>query len=88
MKKLLHILKNSSDSNARAVIEALSRTHSSEMKVVLIQDGINLRPDWKAETYILKNELPLPDRLPSGIKVIDDAELVDLMFEADSVVCW
>ena len=88
MKKLLHILKNRSDANAMAVIEALSRIHSSEMKVVLIQDGINLKPEWRAETYILKNDDPLPDPLPSGIKVIDDAQLVDLMFEADSVVGW
>ncbi len=88
MKKLLHILKNGSDTNARTIIEALSRNHPSEMKVVLIQNGINLRPEWKAETYILKNEVPLPDPLPSGIKVIDDAELVDLMFDADSVVSW
>ena len=88
MKTLLHILKNASDTTALTMIEELSRSDPAHMKVVLIQDGVNIKPRWKAKTYLLKDENLLPAPLPQGVEVIGYGEFIDLMFEADSVVGW
>ena len=88
MKTHLHILKNSVDSTAIAMVNEFSRLNSANMKVVLIQDGVKIKPTWKGKTYLLKDETLLPSPLPEGIEIIGYGEFVDLMFEADSVVGW
>ena len=88
MKQLLHILKSSSDRHALLIIEELSRTHPSGMKVVLIQDGTRVKPQWKAKTYLLKDETLPPAPLPREVEVIDYGKFIDLIFEADSIVGW
>ncbi|MBI1822235.1 MAG: hypothetical protein HY036_07935 [Nitrospirae bacterium] len=70
------------------MIEELSRSNPANMRVVLIQDGIKVKPRWKSKTYLLKDETPLPAPLPQGVEVIGYGEFIDLMFEADSVVGW
>ncbi|MHB8481581.1 MAG: hypothetical protein ACYDBV_02410 [Nitrospiria bacterium] len=88
MKQLLHILKSSSDRHALSVIEELSRTHPSGMKVVLIQEGKKIKPQWKAATFILKDKDSASSPPPEGVEEIDYGRFIDLMFESDSIVSW
>ena len=82
----LHILKDSSNNEARAIIASLADKNCDSVRVVLILDGRNMRPDWKCKTYWLNEEGET--LAPAGIEVINMDRLVDLISEADSVVPW
>jgi hypothetical protein len=88
MKKQLHILKSGSDLLPLSIIETLSENHPEAIKVVLMQEGIKIKPAWKAKTYLLNDGNPLPSPFPEGIELIDYERFVDLIFEADGVVAW
>ncbi len=63
---------------------ALAR-EDSDARVVLIQDGVYLDPGKiSGEVYAVKEDVAkrgLEDRLPSSIKRISHAEVVDLIVE-------
>jgi len=88
MEKQLHILKSNADKIAESMIEFLSANAPGQIMVVLIHKAIEIKPTWKSKTYILKDDSPLSFSIPSGVEIIDYSKLVDLIFEADSVVGW
>ena len=88
MKRQLHILKKAGDLTARSVIETLSLKEPGLIKVVLIQDAVDLDPTWKAETFRLEEDAPLSRSVPERVVRIGYSRLIDLIFEADTVVGW
>ena len=88
MEKQLHILKNKADSKAQSIIEILSEKYPEKIKVVLIQEGKKVIPTWKCKTYHLIDEISDPVAVPKEIERIDYSQLVDLLFESESIVGW
>lgn len=76
MPRYLHLLKSDSGPLAAPVIESLGREPESSVTVVLLDDAP-------------------PPRLPATARLLrlgdgplDYSGLLDLIFEADRVVCW
>ncbi|HXN06351.1 MAG TPA: hypothetical protein VN944_04705 [Nitrospiria bacterium] len=88
MKKQLHLLKENDDKKAFAVIEALSRENPDRIEVVLLQEARNTIPAWKSKTYLLRSKDEQSQTGASELVVIGYDQLVDLIFEADTVVAW
>lgn len=88
MEKQLHILKNEADSKAEAIIEFLSEKYPEKVKVVLILEGKKVKPTWSCKTYLLVDEISDSLPFPKGLEEISYSQLVDLIFESDSVVGW
>jgi hypothetical protein len=88
MENQLHILKDALDEKARLIIQDLSIRYADKIRVVLVQDGVKAEPAWKSPTYILRDEsMPNTTRL-ENCEEISYSRLVDLIFEAESVVSW
>lgn len=88
MKRQLHLLKEKDDLKALAVIEALSLAHPDLIQVVLLQEARKTLPSWKSRTYLLRSNDEQPQAAPSESEAIGYDKLVDLIFEADTVVAW
>ena len=88
MKKQIHLLKTAGDSRAVSVIESLSKLHPDKLTVILLQEGRNTPPTWTARTYLLAGPEEKWDNLQTGVELIGHGRLVDLIFEAETVISW
>jgi hypothetical protein len=88
MKKQLHLLKEKGDLKAMTVIEALSRENPDRIEVVLLQEARETVPSWKSRTYLLRSNDEQSQAVSAGLESIGYDQLVDLIFEADTVVAW
>jgi hypothetical protein len=84
---VLHLVKNPADAAALEVIRAQSADPSMQISVVLMHDAARLAEPLPGRVYRLRDDHPgLPEA--NGPGTIGPAELLDLVFAADSVVTW
>ena len=85
MARILHLVKRADTAYPWDLI--LPRAASDVCSVVLIHDAVNARPPVTCPTFVLAS-----DAKTRGVDVpyplIDDDRLVDLIWDADSVVVW
>jgi hypothetical protein len=85
MAKILHLVKRADMAYPWDLI--LPRAGSDACSVVLIHDAVSARPPLTCPTFVLAS-----DAQARGVDVpyplIDDTRLLDLIWDADSVVVW
>ena len=87
MTRVLHLVKNPANAAALDVIRAQAAEPGMQLSVVLMHEALRLTEPLPGRVYRLREEHPgLP--APSGLDTIGPAELLDLIFAADSVVTW
>jgi hypothetical protein len=84
---VLHIVKDPENATALDAIRAQAADPGVQLSIVLMHDAVRLAAPLPGRVYRLQDGHPgLPDA--SGPGVIGPAELLDLVFAADSVVTW
>jgi hypothetical protein len=84
---ILHLVKDPENATALDAIRAQSADPDVQLSIVLMHDAVRLAEPLPGHVYRLHDGHPgLPDS--SGPAVISPAELLDLVFAADSVVTW
>jgi len=84
---ILHLVKNPEDANALGVIRAQAAEPGMRLSVVLMHDAVDLTEPLPGHVYRLREEHHDLAASP-GSDTIGPAELLDLIFAADSVVTW
>lgn len=87
MPHVLHLVKDPEDANALGVIRAQAAEPGVQVSVVLMHDAARLTDPLPGHVYRLRAQ---HGHLPAspGSDAIGPAELLDLIFAADSVVTW
>ena len=86
MPQVLHLLKDASNTAALDVIRTQAADPAVRLAVVLMHEAVGLSEPLPGQVYRLRDDHP---DLPAGAAdVIGPAELLDLIFAADSVVSW
>ncbi len=84
--KVLHLIRTNDDALARRVIEEIDRTDGAEQTLVLIQDGVYMRPEGR---HALACGDDVRARgIETDVALIDYDGLVDMIFEHDKVITW
>ena len=87
MPHILHLVKDPANTAALDVIRAQAADPSVRLSVVLMHDAVRLAEALPGEVYrLLDGHADLPGTSRSG--AISAADLLDLIFAADSVVTW
>ena len=87
MAHVLHLLKDPTNATALEVIRAQATDSGVRLSIVLMHDALRLAEPLPGDVYRLREGHPdLPAR--PGSDSIDSAELLDLIFAADSIVTW
>jgi hypothetical protein len=87
MPRVLHLVKDPANAVALDVIRAQAAEPGVRLSVVLMHDAVQMTEPLPGQVYRLRDEHPgLP--APSETETIGSAELLDLIFAADSVVTW
>ena len=87
MPHVLHLVKDSGNATALEVIRTQAADPSVRLSVVLMHDAVRLAEPLPGQIYRLRDgHLDLAAQ--SGSDAISSAELLDLIFTADSVVTW
>jgi len=84
---VLHLVKDPRNTAALEVIRAQAAEPDMRLSVVLMHDAVRLTETLPGHVYRLQeghSDLPVPP----GTHTIGSAELLDLIFTADSVVTW
>ena len=87
MPHVLHLVKDPGNAAALEVIRTQATEPSMRLSVVLMHDAVRLTESLPGHVYRLREE---HQDLPAspGSDTIGPAELLDLVFAADSVVTW
>jgi hypothetical protein len=84
---VLHLVKDPANSAALEVIRAQAADPGMRVSVVLMQDAARMTDALPGQVYRLEDgHTALPAQ--TGSTAIGPAELLDLVFAADSVVTW
>lgn len=83
MPHILHIVKDPGNATALAVIRAQASQPDVQLSVVLMQDAVRLAAPLPGQVYRLQD-----GHSDLGPGTIGSAQLLDLVFAADSVVTW
>jgi hypothetical protein len=83
MPHVLHLLKDPGNSTALEVIRAQASQTDVQLSIVLMQDAVGLATPLPGQVYHLQD-----GHSDLGAGAIDSAQLLDLIFAADSVVTW
>jgi hypothetical protein len=83
--QVLHLLKDASNTAALEVIRTQAADPAVRLAVVLMHEAVGLSEPLPGQVYRLRDDHGLPAGAPD---VIGPAELLDLIFAADSVVSW
>jgi hypothetical protein len=81
--RILHIVKDPGNATALAVIRAQASQPDVQLSVVLMQDAVRLTAPLPGQVYRLQD-----GHSDLGPGTIGSAQLLDLVFAADSVVTW
>jgi hypothetical protein len=81
--RILHIVKDPGNATALAVIRAQASQPDVQLSVVLMQDAVRLAAPLPGQVYRLQD-----GHSDLGPGTIGSAQLLDLIFAADSVVTW
>lgn len=83
MPRILHIVKDPGNATALEVIRAHASQPDVQLSVVLMQDAARLATALPGQVYRLQD-----GHSDLGPGTIGSAQLLDLIFAADSVVTW
>ncbi len=87
MPHVLHLVKDPANVAALDVIRAQAAEPGVRLSIVLMHDAVRLTEPLPGRVYRLQDGHPgLPT--PPDTDTIGSAELLDLIFAADSVVTW
>ena len=87
MPHVLHLVKDPANAAALEVIRAQAADPGMQVSVVLMHAAVRLTESLPGHVYRLQDgHSGLPEA--SGTRAIGPAELLDLVFAADSVVTW
>jgi hypothetical protein len=81
--RILHLVKDPGNATALEVIRAQASQPGVEISVVLMQDAVRLATPLPGQVYRLQD-----GHADLGAGMIGSAQLLDLIFAADSVVTW
>jgi hypothetical protein len=90
MAHVLHLIKDPGNATALDVIRAQAADPARRVSVVLMHGALRLSDPLPGHVYRLQDghaDLTAPPG-PPGASTIGAAELLDLIFAADSVVTW
>lgn len=87
MAHVLHLIKDPANATALEVIRAQAADPSVRLSVVLMHDALRLAEPLPGHVYRLRDGHP-NHPAPPGSDAIGPAELLDLIFAADSIVTW
>ena len=87
MPHVLHLVKDPGNSTALEVIRTQAADPSVRLSVVLMHDAVRLAEPLPGQIYRLRDS-HLDLAAQSGSGAISSAELLDLIFTADSIVTW
>jgi hypothetical protein len=85
MARILHLVKRADAAYPWDLI--LPRASADACSVVLIQSAVNARPPMTCPTFVLASDATARG-VDTPYPLIDDDRLVDLIWDADSVVVW
>jgi hypothetical protein len=80
---ILHLVKDPGNVTAVEAIRAQASQPDVQLSVVLMQDAVRLATPLPGQVYRLQD-----GHSDLGAGTIDSAQLLDLIFAADSVVTW
>jgi hypothetical protein len=84
---VLHLVKDPGNATALEVIRTQAADPAVRLSIVLMHDALRLAEPLPGQVYRLRDGYPgLP--APSGSDAIGHAELLELIFAADSIVTW
>ena len=83
MPHILHIVKDPGNATALEVIRAQASQPDVQVSVVLMQEAVRLATALSGQVYRLQD-----GHSDLGPGTIGSAQLLDLVFAADSVVTW
>jgi hypothetical protein len=83
MPHVLHLVKDPGNATALEVIRAQASQPDVQLSIVLMQDAVRLTTPLPGQVYHLQD-----GHSDLGPGAIDSAQLLDLIFAADSVVTW
>jgi hypothetical protein len=84
---VLHLIKDPANTAALETIRAQAADPAVRLSVVLMHAAVRLAPPLPGQVYRLRDDHPDPAERPTP-NAISPAELLDLIFAADSVVTW
>jgi sulfur relay protein TusB/DsrH len=85
--KVLHIIRNSDDPLARRMIDQLA--DGAEQTLLLIQDGVYMRPQGAGEQRVLACADDVRARgVETDAELVEYGRIVDMVFEYDKVITW
>jgi len=85
-KKILHVLKSSEDSYACGAARG-QQEQGADVSVLLLHDAVLTPPEGIPKVYACRDDVEARGSIFNGQSVNYD-EIVSLLLEADSVICW
>jgi hypothetical protein len=82
----LHIVKSAGPTHPWDLL-AHQASAGGACVVVLIHDAVAARPDWACPTYVLQRDAQARGAA-TPFPLIDEERLVDLIWDAGTVVVW
>jgi hypothetical protein len=86
MARMLHIVKSAGSPHPWDLLTQQASTGGA-YTIVLIQGAVASRPPFACPTFVLERDAQTRGTSPP-YPLIDDDRLVDLIWEADTVVVW
>jgi sulfur transfer complex TusBCD TusB component (DsrH family) len=86
--KILHLMREINDRSALGIIARQAADPDHEVAVLLLHDAVYVPPTLvRLELYACKDDVTACG-LEAPAKLLDYAELIDLIFAAERVVVW
>lgn len=84
--KILHIIRDNDDRLARHVIEEIRRTDSSKQTLLMIQDGVYVRPTDQ-DMYACADDVRSRG-IETDLPLVEYDQIIDMIFEHEKVITW
>ena len=84
--KILHIIRSNDDRLAQHVIEEIRRADSPKQTLLMIQDGVYVRP-VDQDIYACADDVRSRG-IETDLPLVEYDQIVDMIFEHDKVITW
>lgn len=85
--RILHIIKSSKDRLAYDMVLRQQENQDREVVVLLIHDAVYTPPEGEMELCACRDDVEARG-IESTARLVDYDEIVELLLESESVVCW
>lgn len=86
-QRALHIVKTAKDGYPWNLVAALESNGHAPTPVVLIQDAVSEKPPTANPVFVLEADATSRG-VTSAFPLIDDQRLIELIWDADTVIVW